>query len=132
MHAYLTGKTPLCGETRAGEPLRCAKVNPHTPVDPLGFGEPYNYHIVNRYFDEFLLKAVVLANASRGTDMYVRCSVASLYTLLYINIYTPWSICMCTNLCVGADDVRHCHYPKYTSAKALPTHDAVVAALALL
>lgn len=89
MHAYLTGKTPLCGETRAGEPLRCAKVNPHTPVDPLGFGEPYNYHIVNRYFDEFLLKAVVLANASRGTDMYVRCSVASLYTLLYINIYTP-------------------------------------------
>eukprot|EP00729_Bicosta_minor_P025052 gene25051-16336_t len=58
-------KTPLCGETRAGEPLRCAKVNPHTPVDPLGFGEPYNYHIVNRYFDEFLLKAVVLANASR-------------------------------------------------------------------
>lgn len=89
MHAYLTGKTPLCGETRAGEPLRCAKVNPHTPVDPLGFGEPYNYHIVNRYFDEFLLKAVVLANASRGTDMYVRCSVASLYTLLHINIYTP-------------------------------------------
>ena len=89
VHAYLTGKTPLCGETRAGEPLRCAKVNPHTPVDPLGFGEPYNYHIVNRYFDEFLLKAVVLANASRGTDMYVRCSVASLYTLLYINIYTP-------------------------------------------
>jgi hypothetical protein len=62
-------KTPKCGvgAPLPGEPLLCAKVGAHFPIDPEDMGEPYNYHIVNRYFDEFLLRAVQFANASRGT-----------------------------------------------------------------
>jgi len=40
----------------AGEPDRCAKHH----------AEPYEYNIVNRWFDEYFLRAVAYANASRG------------------------------------------------------------------
>jgi hypothetical protein len=42
----------------AGEPDRCAQHH----------AEPYSYHIVNRWFDEYFLRAVAYANQSRGSS----------------------------------------------------------------
>ena len=64
----LAGKTPACGTVKPGEPQLCARVgagNAHGAVDPDGTGEPFNYHIINRYFDEYLLRAVTLANVRK-------------------------------------------------------------------
>ena len=47
-------KTPGCGTLVPGEPDKCAKVgagNAHGATDPFGTGEPWAYHIVNRYMD---------------------------------------------------------------------------------
>lgn len=66
--ALLAGKTPACGTVKPGEPQLCARVgagNAHGAVDPDGTGEPFNYHIINRYFDEYLLRAVTLANVRK-------------------------------------------------------------------
>ena len=64
-------KTPGCGKLLPGEPNLCAKVgagNAHGATDPFGTGEPYAYHIINRYLDQFLPKAIEYAEQSRGTD----------------------------------------------------------------
>ena len=53
-------KTPGCGELRHGEPNRCAATSMHWPNNPGAKGEPFAYHIVNRYLDEFLLRAAEL------------------------------------------------------------------------
>ena len=63
-------KTPGCAKEHltASEPDRCAKVgagNAHGATDPTGTGEPWAYHIVNRYFDVFFPRAVALAAAGR-------------------------------------------------------------------
>ena len=52
-------KTPSCGALAANEPNLCARVgagNAHGATDPTGTGEPFNYHIINRYFDEYLMR----------------------------------------------------------------------------
>ena len=78
-------KTPLCAPQflTPDEPDRCAKVGPHWPIDPQHVGEPWAYHIVNRYFDLFIPRAIALAEAARqaGTRYtYMTQSwVASLY-----------------------------------------------------
>lgn len=61
-------KTPGCGQLVEGEPDLCAKVGPHWAVDPAHTGEPYNYHIINRYFDKFLSDAVQRAEQLRNTS----------------------------------------------------------------
>ena len=61
-------KTPGCGQLVEGEPDLCAKVGPHWAVDPAHTGEPYNYHIINRYFDKFLYDAVQRAEQLRNTS----------------------------------------------------------------
>lgn len=50
------------------EPDVCAFVKPLLPRYPTGKGEPWNYHIVNRYFDEFFPRAIARAEAARGSD----------------------------------------------------------------
>ena len=60
-------KTPNCGALKNGEPDLCASVGPHWKVNPKGQGEPFNYHIVNRYFDEFVPRAIRFAAQQRGT-----------------------------------------------------------------
>jgi hypothetical protein len=82
-HLDFGAKTPGCGATRPGEPRFCARVIPNLPKHPGGMGEPYSYQIVNRYFDEFLPRAV--ANAAAGRAAGVKYSfmtqpwIASLY-----------------------------------------------------
>ena len=61
-------KTPGCGLLVEGEPNLCAKVGPHWKVDPDHTGEPYNYHIINRYFDKFLYEAVDRAEQLRNSS----------------------------------------------------------------
>ena len=69
------------------EPNKCAMVGPAWPVCGGGrcHGEPFAYHIVNRYFDQFIPKAIALADEARrnGSDMpytYMTQSwIASLY-----------------------------------------------------
>jgi hypothetical protein len=65
-------KTPACSAAppQHGEPNVCAKVgagNAHGATDPTGTGEPWNYHIVNRYFDELIPRAIARADAERGS-----------------------------------------------------------------
>ncbi len=82
-------KTPRCSLFRLpGEPDRCARVgagNAHGATDPTGQGEPWNLHIINRYFDEYLLKAVRLANESRGTSYPYRHMTQSLVLSLFFD-----------------------------------------------
>ena len=61
-------KTPGCGELVGDEPNLCAKVGPHWKVDPDHTGEPYNYHIINRYFDKFLADAADRAEHLRNSS----------------------------------------------------------------
>lgn len=82
-------KTPGCTRSEdltPNEPRVCAKVgagNAHGATDPFGTGEPWAYHIVNRYFDQFIPQAIALAEEGRrnGTAYtYMTQSwVASLY-----------------------------------------------------
>ena len=70
-----------------GEPSKCAQVGPAWPVCGGGrcHGEPFAYHIVNRYFDQFIPRAIALADEARcnGSCMpysYMTQSwIASLY-----------------------------------------------------
>ena len=39
--------------------------NAHGATDPFGTGEPWAYHIVNRYFDQFIPQAIALAEQGR-------------------------------------------------------------------
>jgi hypothetical protein len=82
-------KTPGCTRSEdltPNEARVCAKVgagNAHGATDPFGTGEPWAYHIVNRYFDQFIPQAIALAEEGRrnGTAYtYMTQSwVASLY-----------------------------------------------------
>ena len=85
-------QTPGCTQPQhltPGEPRVCAKVTPRWPKicahDPANCqrGEPWAYHIVNRYFDEFLPRAIALAEEGRrnGTaySYMTQPWVASLY-----------------------------------------------------
>jgi hypothetical protein len=84
-----SSQTPGCTlpeHLAPGEPNKCAKVGPAWPVCGGGRcnGEPWAYHIVNRYFDVFIPKAIALAEESRqnGTTPYTYMTqswVASLY-----------------------------------------------------
>jgi hypothetical protein len=51
----------LCGDLAPGEPNRCA-ITMHGP------GEPWAYHILNRYFDSFIPKGIALAEQARGSS----------------------------------------------------------------
>lgn len=82
-------KTPGCTRPEhmtPYEPRVCAKVgagNAHGATDPFGTGEPWAYHIVNRYFDQFIPQAIALAEAGRrnGTaySYMTQSWIASLY-----------------------------------------------------
>jgi hypothetical protein len=79
-------KTPGCGALLNGEPDLCAKVgagNAHGATDPFGTGEPFNYHIINRYFDSYIPGAIGLAKQLEGSDtpytFMLQSWVASLY-----------------------------------------------------
>ena len=82
-------KTPGCTAPEhlaPGEARVCAKVgagNAHGATDPFGTGEPWAYHIVNRYFDQFIPQAIALAEEGRrnGTvySYMTQSWVASLY-----------------------------------------------------
>ena len=62
-------KTPDCGKRVKGEPDRCATVGPgHAPLTNMG--EPWAYHIVNRYFDEYIADAVNYTNSSNNNIEY--------------------------------------------------------------
>ena len=66
-------KTPACTTVplQHGEPNVCAYVgagNANGATDPTHNGEPWNYHIINRYFDEFFPNAIARAEEARGTD----------------------------------------------------------------
>ena len=67
-------KTPGCGELKPGEPSLCAKVGTHFPKNPNGTGEPFNFHIINRYFDTFIPRALALVEQAKGTDSPYRYS----------------------------------------------------------
>ena len=60
-------KTPRCGDLRPGEPSLCAKVQFRWDNNPNGTGEPFDYHIVNRYFDTFIPRALRLVREAKGT-----------------------------------------------------------------
>jgi hypothetical protein len=71
-------KTPGCGKLAPGEPSKCAKVGPHWPIDPKHVGEPWAYHIVNRYFDEFFPRAIALAEQGRqSSNVSYTCELAN-------------------------------------------------------
>ena len=60
-------KTPGCTAQRLpGEPDRCATVGASNG-GPTYMGEPYTYHIINRYLDEFIPKAVRYAQQARAS-----------------------------------------------------------------
>jgi len=50
-------KTPGCGKLVGDEPDRCAAVGPRVP-NSNAKGEPWAYHILNRYFDQFISDAI--------------------------------------------------------------------------
>ena len=81
-------KTPGCGALHPGEPDVCAKVgagNAHGATDPFGTGEPWAYHIVNRYFDEFIPKAIALAEAGRRAGTKYTYMAQSWVVSLYLD-----------------------------------------------
>ena len=47
----------------------------HWTKNPLGSGEPYNYHILNRYFDEYFPRAI--ANAAAMKKMHSNSTTAN-------------------------------------------------------
>ena len=58
-HLDIGCKTGGCSlKLKPGEPDRCKGAHI----------EPWAYHITNRWFDEFLLSGVSIANQTRGTD----------------------------------------------------------------
>ena len=76
-HLDFGAKTPGCGRTRAGEPLRCARVIPNLPKHPGGMGEPWAFQIINRHFDEFVPAAI--ANAGAGVSFMIQPWIVSVY-----------------------------------------------------
>jgi hypothetical protein len=81
-------KTPGCGVVHEGEPNKCAKVgagNAHGATDPFGTGEPWAYHIVNRYFDEFIPKAIDLAEQGRRAGVKYTYMTQSWVLSLYLD-----------------------------------------------
>eukprot|EP00947_MAST-08B_sp_MAST-8B-sp1_P006578 g6578.t1 len=83
-------KTPGCAKEHltASEPDRCAKVgagNAHGATDPTGTGEPWAYHIVNRYFDVFFPRAVALAAAGRRNKTRYTYMTQSWLVSLYLD-----------------------------------------------
>jgi hypothetical protein len=78
-------KTPGCGVLAPGEPDKCAKVGPHWRVDPDHTGEPFAYHIVNRYFDEFFPRAIALAEQGRQRNVSYRYMTQSWLVSLFLD-----------------------------------------------
>ena len=77
-------KTFGCTATlAAGEPDRCAQRH----------AEPYAYHIVNRWLDDYFLEAVALANATRAGTGLPR----------YRHMAQPWLLALLLGLSLIAD-----------------------------
>eukprot|EP01079_Euglenida_sp_SAG-EU17-18_P006387 gene6387-1139_t len=77
-------KTPGCTSKLApGEPDLCAYVGPLLPKMPTHTGEPFCFHILNRYFDEFIPRGIALGKQSHGSDTpytyMIQPWIASLY-----------------------------------------------------
>ena len=71
------------------EPSKCAQVGPAWPVCGGGrcHGEPFAYHIVNRYFDQFIPRAIALADEARhnGSGMPYNYMTQSWIASLYLD-----------------------------------------------
>jgi hypothetical protein len=61
-------KTPGCGVNLPGEPDRCAVVGASNAA-PTFTGEPYAYHIINRYFDSFFASAISSASSASSRNI---------------------------------------------------------------
>lgn len=59
--------------------------NAHGATDPFGTGEPWAYHIINRYFDEFIPNAIVLAAAGRAANTSYTYMTQSWIVSLYLD-----------------------------------------------
>eukprot|EP00730_Choanoeca_flexa_P005701 TRINITY_DN12004_c0_g2_i1.p1 TRINITY_DN12004_c0_g2~~TRINITY_DN12004_c0_g2_i1.p1 ORF type:complete len:799 (+),score=141.55 TRINITY_DN12004_c0_g2_i1:145-2397(+) len=71
-------KTPGCGNYTPGEPYRCA----HTRNGP---GEPFAYHIINRYFDQFIERAIQLSAQARSKGTQYNYLIQPWVAALYLN-----------------------------------------------
>jgi hypothetical protein len=71
-------KTPGCGNYTANEPHRCANTT-H------GLGEPYAFHIINRYFDQYIPRAIQLAEQARQANTSYNYLIQPWIAALYLN-----------------------------------------------
>ena len=114
-------KTPGCTAPEhllPGEPRLCAAVGTRVPVQP-GLGEPFAFHIINRYFDVFFPRAIALAQQGRAQGTPYRYLTQPWLAALYLDCANG-GIAAWPGMPVApaADDMPLLHCPNATALAA--------------
>jgi hypothetical protein len=120
-----TGRCTAAENLLPGEPRLCAAVGAGNRPDPgggsvdAGMGEPFAFHIVNRYFDEFFPRAIALAEQGRAAGTPYRYMTQPWVAALYLDCanggITAWPG---MPVAPAADDMPLLHCPNATARAA--------------